>query len=347
MEHITEPMFCDTPFSLKWPVDNAFVSCCCSCTLPNVRGIPTGSVPLPQHEKDELLKNLEGNWKIRPVAELGTRQGGKRAIFQDALFHDGALIISGGVHIAEVRRPGGHTEEVVKANGTQRQPLNFFRGTAGELYIDNTGSMFTRMDFAGGEIEIDNSLGMKVLLQRGWKRDGLPPTQQTMDGGKPPVVVATVIGRVGGGQTDGTHVACAAALLVRQGENHEGEAVEASNATAAWGVCHDGPVLHDHNGHYEERGDERGADSTDACTVQGSASTYAATAAWTSGTKDASESATEDTFASTASCPATGMKANRKELSETELKERRRQKRMNKKARRREREAVSTRRSRE
>ena len=36
------------------------------------------------------------------------------------------------------------------------------------------------MDFEGGEVEVKNGLGERLLWQRTWKKDGSPPPQQSM-----------------------------------------------------------------------------------------------------------------------------------------------------------------------
>eukprot|EP00490_Sorites_sp_Unknown_P020716 CAMPEP_0114688670 /NCGR_PEP_ID=MMETSP0191-20121206/63718_1 /TAXON_ID=126664 /ORGANISM="Sorites sp." /LENGTH=56 /DNA_ID=CAMNT_0001976401 /DNA_START=9 /DNA_END=175 /DNA_ORIENTATION=+ len=46
--------------------------------------------------------------------------------------------------------------------------------------MDFIGSQIAKLDIDGGEVELNNGLGMTLLWQRGWKRDGLPPPQQGM-----------------------------------------------------------------------------------------------------------------------------------------------------------------------
>lgn len=181
MASIKEPMFTDTPFSEKHPMPPPFNNpicyvlppCCCNTWLmyfamPNVRGIPNGSVKLSAVEEAQILQGLEGNWKITPL-----QSGGRYNVnYTDALVKDKTIIISGGVHNRSFRSgKNRHTGAV--ANQTQVLPLNFLKGPGGEIYIDNIGSKIGRLDIARGEVELDNGIGLKLLLQRGWKHQGL------------------------------------------------------------------------------------------------------------------------------------------------------------------------------
>jgi hypothetical protein len=88
------------------------------------------------------------------------------------------MFISGGMH-NQTQSVGGHgdnnySSQVTTAvvNKPQEQKIIPFRGTDGTLYIDNIGSFIVREE--EGEMELNNGLGAKMLLQRGWKRSGLP-----------------------------------------------------------------------------------------------------------------------------------------------------------------------------
>jgi len=136
--------------------------------MPNVRGIPNGSVKLSAVEEAQILQGLEGNWKITPL-----QSGGRYNVnYTDALVKDKTIIISGGMHNRS-SGSGNRRHRGAVANQTQVQPLNFLKGPGGEIYIDNIGSRIERLDIARGEVELDNGIGLKLLLQRGWKQQGL------------------------------------------------------------------------------------------------------------------------------------------------------------------------------
>lgn len=148
---------------------------------PKVRGIATGAQPLSEAEKAQLLKDLEGNWKI--VSLESTTSG--QMIYTDAMVRDDYYIISGGMH-NETRHVGKYDSGAHRnittsvANATQKQTFHFFKDSAGTIYTDFAGSMISKMDFAGGEVELDNALGGKLLWQRLWKQQGLAPLQAQM-----------------------------------------------------------------------------------------------------------------------------------------------------------------------
>eukprot|EP00439_Symbiodinium_sp_Y106_P010617 s3878_g1.t1 len=170
----------------------------CCIPLPKIRGIPKGSVPLPPEEAKDLLKQLEGTWKITPL----DTQPGMNLQYEEVMVRDDYYIMSGGMHNRTVRHHGhnGHhsSHQVAVANRTLKEHFHFFKGPNQEIYLDYIGSMLTKMDIAGGEVELNNGIGISMLWQRGWKKDGLPPPQQQMGGvvvaAEPVVLQATVVG---------------------------------------------------------------------------------------------------------------------------------------------------------
>lgn len=180
--YITAPMFTDVPFSQKMPMPPQ-VPCCMRCCvpMPKVRGIPTGSRPFDDGEKADMLQKLDGNWKIVPL------QAGGNVAFTDAMVRNEQMILTGGM---TNRRGGRNTGTRAVANQTQVQGFHFFRGPDGSVYTDFLGTVITKLDVEGGEVEFDNALGMKLLFQRPWKQMGLAaPSQQVMSGAE-----ATVVG---------------------------------------------------------------------------------------------------------------------------------------------------------
>jgi hypothetical protein len=155
-----------------------FPFCCLAAciTFPKVRGIPDGSQPLPESEKDALCTKLKGNWKLQP---LQAANGGNSIQYTDVFVRDDVMILSGGMH-NRTQYVGGHdthhgTIQTAVSNPTIEQKIIPFRAPDGTLFVDNIGSILVRQSDDGGEVEFDNALGLKTLWQREWKRNGGQP----------------------------------------------------------------------------------------------------------------------------------------------------------------------------
>jgi hypothetical protein len=191
-----EPLWSEGGQWPQMPVPDEFKAFCCGlCVpclkgqLPFLRGIPAGSNPLPQAEKDALCARLAGHWQIQVLgtdpsapAKNKTMIAGNPMVYTDMEIRGDSMFISGGMHNQTQSVGGGsdshgnhqHSSTVTTAvvNKPQEQKIIPFRGTDGRLYVDNIGS-FLEKD-SDGEVEFNNGLGAKMLLQRGWKRSGLP-----------------------------------------------------------------------------------------------------------------------------------------------------------------------------
>mmetsp|Transcript_2239 Transcript_2239/g.5029 ORF Transcript_2239/g.5029 Transcript_2239/m.5029 type:complete len:283 (+) Transcript_2239:29-877(+) len=143
--------------------------------LPKIRGLQQGSIALDPVEKANLIARLEGNWKIQPLQVLKDTRTKKNVEFTDVLVRGDKIILSGGVH------NGGWTTSVT--NQTEEQTIRPYRAPDGTIYIDNFGSILISESSDGGEVELDNALGIKFLWQRGWKQ---------MAGGAPTGAAAVV-----------------------------------------------------------------------------------------------------------------------------------------------------------
>ena len=118
------------------------------------------------------------------------------------MVRDGYYIMSGGMHNRRVQHRDHNgqyrSHHVAVADATMKEQFHFYKGPNQEIHLDYIRSMLTKLDVAGGEVELNNGMGISMLWQRGWKRDGLPPPQQQMGGVvvavEPAVVQATVVG---------------------------------------------------------------------------------------------------------------------------------------------------------
>ena len=176
IEFVTEPVWSDEPFTKPVPRDprikrNVCRDCCqaggCLGSAPKVRGIPNGSTPMPEEEEKDLLKKLEGNWHIQVLEKMPKRDGKYRIqdpVYDQVMVQDNFYVLSGGTRIGF----------------TMKQFFHFYQGPKQEIYCDYIGSQLVKMDFEGGEVEVKNGLGERLLWQRTWKKDGSPPPQQSM-----------------------------------------------------------------------------------------------------------------------------------------------------------------------
>ena len=176
IEFVTEPVWSEEPFTKPVPRDprikrNVCRDCCqaggCLGSAPKVRGIPNGSTPMPEEEEKDLLKKLEGNWHIQVLEKMPKRDGKYRIqdpVYDQVMVQDNFYVLSGGTRIGF----------------TMKQFFHFYQGPKQEIYCDYIGSQLVKMDFEGGEVEVKNGLGERLLWQRTWKKDGSPPPQQSM-----------------------------------------------------------------------------------------------------------------------------------------------------------------------
>eukprot|EP00747_Dinoflagellata_sp_TGD_P075878 gnl/TRDRNA2_/TRDRNA2_158915_c2_seq3.p1 gnl/TRDRNA2_/TRDRNA2_158915_c2~~gnl/TRDRNA2_/TRDRNA2_158915_c2_seq3.p1 ORF type:complete len:261 (-),score=49.99 gnl/TRDRNA2_/TRDRNA2_158915_c2_seq3:302-1084(-) len=183
MDTIKEPMFCDEPFTQTLDLTKAIpapvkcclwaVNCCFMVLLkyvmsPKVRGIPRSSVPLSDRETKEMLAKLQGKWVIQPLDGISGGAFASAVTYTDVFVRGDSYTVTGGFH---------RTKHGSAPNPPQQNTFHMYRGPNKEIYIDFIGSMLTNMNFAGGEITLDNAMGIKALWQRKWKADGLPGPQ--------------------------------------------------------------------------------------------------------------------------------------------------------------------------
>ena len=133
------------------------VLCCLACKAPRVRGIPKGSTPMPEEEVKDLLAKLQGQWKIRSVESMNPAlQACQKVVSNDNYVTSGSSPNSPYV--------------------CAKETFHVYKGPNPEIYLDFVGSQLVKMDSDGGEVELHNGLGWKMLRQH----DGKAPPQQGM-----------------------------------------------------------------------------------------------------------------------------------------------------------------------
>jgi hypothetical protein len=145
------------------------VRCIIAAQMPFWRGIPVGSIPLPEAEKNALCAKMAGHWQVQQLGFDASSPAINRNMFvhnyTDIEIRGDTMFTSGGMHNVQTEY-----SEISVSNATAEIPITPFRGTDGRLYLDSIGSFIKRED--DGEMEIHHAGGHKMLLQRGWKRSG-------------------------------------------------------------------------------------------------------------------------------------------------------------------------------
>ena len=189
--HVEEKM--KSAFGVFW--------CCVKRHIPRVRGLPRGVVPLPSNEKEALLDRLAGHWKIQPLP------GGISTVpvvaHENVFINGDAMVLSGGMHNA-CAGAGSRGHPAARANETQESRLVPFRDKRGALYLDQIGSRVAQESADGGELELETALGVRLLLQREWKRQGhVPPVPPApLDDGDECIPIAHAV-ETSGAPSDG------------------------------------------------------------------------------------------------------------------------------------------------
>ena len=94
-------------------------------------------MPLSDDEVKDLLKQLEGSWKI-----IDYKGKTKFTWYQEVMVTDDSFVLSGGTHVGYKISGSLHTpsaEEVVMPNRPFKEQFHFFRGSNREIYFDYTG----------------------------------------------------------------------------------------------------------------------------------------------------------------------------------------------------------------
>mmetsp|Transcript_102678 Transcript_102678/g.295629 ORF Transcript_102678/g.295629 Transcript_102678/m.295629 type:complete len:279 (+) Transcript_102678:46-882(+) len=181
--HVSQPLLVDAPFTTQMPPYGAD-QCCkvCPCIywdikrkMPLVRGVPKDSVPVDAGERQSILQQIEGTWKIQPPfgATGMPRVSAPYGVYTDAVVRDGCIEFSGGMSRA------AHGERF--ENSRIKTPLNFRRGSDGALYADNVGSILDLGHCEAGQVVWDTGYGNKLVLMRPGMTTQAP-AQQSMPG---------------------------------------------------------------------------------------------------------------------------------------------------------------------
>ena len=155
----------------EWLQTKQFNLCCracvclCACTniqakVPWMRGIPSGSDPLSQADKDALCAKMAGHWHIQPLGcDTSAPESNQKmlaantVVYTDMEVRGDSLYISGGMHNSTQQvgsnTNGNHSQSVTTAvaNTTpkSRRSSHFAAQTAGfTLIISAASSLMNR-----------------------------------------------------------------------------------------------------------------------------------------------------------------------------------------------------------
>jgi len=121
------------------------------CLRLQCRGLPKDAVPVPPQERDEILRDLAGQWDIIPTSAQTITVGLRQVAYSKAFVSGDRVTLSGG--------PRGRV---------QSQRIYLSRTPDGTLYLDNLGSLVSKWDKAANEIHINNAMNMQLI----WRRPG-------------------------------------------------------------------------------------------------------------------------------------------------------------------------------
>jgi len=118
-------------------------------TLGGMRGLPADATPIHPPERDEILRELAGQWDIIPTGGAQPAISMHNISFSKAYVTGDNITLSGG--------PNGRV---------QNQKIFLSRTPAGTLYLDNLGSFVSTWDKVAQEIHINNALNMQLIWRR-------------------------------------------------------------------------------------------------------------------------------------------------------------------------------------
>jgi hypothetical protein len=168
--------------------------------IPYVPGIPSGSVELTSHEKNEILLRWAGNWSIVPIPTNSIKDARNAPFFvayESAHINNDTITLSGGTHGETMKSTTKadddwfgfdtwttKTKNVPVRNEPKESKILLYRGPNGTLYIDNIGS-YILAEEPQARIEIQWAMGWKTILFRDAVLDvgGRTVRNQKMDRG--------------------------------------------------------------------------------------------------------------------------------------------------------------------
>ena len=173
-----KPLYCGPNGEKVLPSElSGLKGCCWTLNTGGVkyRGLPRDAVELQGSAREEFLNNLKGYWKLQPLSGAGRNT----ITYTDVFVEGDKVILTGGMHNTTQYVGGNYNSTAGRyittavANPAQEQKIIPFRSAArGTTYMDNIGSMITRVAPDGSEIEISNALCMKAKWVRPWKLNG-------------------------------------------------------------------------------------------------------------------------------------------------------------------------------
>ena len=173
-----KPLYCGPNGEKVLPSElSGLKGCCWTLNTGGVkyRGLPRDAVELKGSAREEFLNNLKGYWKLQPLSE----PSGWTITYTDIYVEGDKVILTGGMHNTSryIGKFNYHVPDgwitAAYANPAQEQKMILFHSAArGTTYIDNVGSMITRVAPDGSEIDINNALGMRVKWVRPWIMNG-------------------------------------------------------------------------------------------------------------------------------------------------------------------------------
>jgi len=126
-------------------------------------GVPDDAEPVEGRELDEILHQIQGEWRIIPIRD---KQPSSKGVVYQSQFRTkeeayGRAVVKGDVVV--LSSPILFQGRPLPA---QEQALDFYRDGEGTLYIDEHGSIVTKFAPQRGVLEIENYLGQLMEWRR-------------------------------------------------------------------------------------------------------------------------------------------------------------------------------------
>eukprot|EP01083_Nonionella_stella_P064853 169425_1 len=150
--------------------------------MPYVSGVPAGSKPISDEEKQEILNRWEGQWDVQPLPRMAVKGPSAKFYveYTAAYFDDENIILSGGTSqdtrtakskgsvstgVFTSAQMNATTKYKVDApNEGQVNKLIFLRSPDGSLFIDNVGTRLVSEE--PGKLKFKTAAGWPMVLRR-------------------------------------------------------------------------------------------------------------------------------------------------------------------------------------
>jgi len=138
---------------------------CVKHLVPPTRGLPADAFPVPEEEEKQLLSEMEGEWTVISGGSTCCDDEEEEGLIQQNRFKVNVSFTRASVRGDTMTFSGGLSKRGLPLTDRQAK-LKFSRTASGFLYCDELGSKISNWAPHEGNIEINNSMGIDIVLQR-------------------------------------------------------------------------------------------------------------------------------------------------------------------------------------